>query len=339
MSNLYLPEGWLNMEAVENIDANFIFVFGGRGIGKTYGMQRQIDKRHRGHVFFMRRTKTEWDIITDDKMNMFSSYNQDNGTAFRFDTDKGIARIVDGDADSGEFIGLSAPLSTFSNLRGFDNFQNLTIMYYDEFIPERHKARIRNEHEVFLNVYESVNRNRELKGQAPVKCICLANANDLKNPLFIGLNLVSMAEKMKRKDREILIDTRRKIALVDCSYSPISQRKANTALYQLAGEGDFFNMAIKNEFNTDLLPSVSRRIIEYRPVVSVGEINIYRHKSKPLYYVSAIRQTAPYYSAGDTQLEMFRIKYDGLIDAFYSHHIEFESNILQLLFMTYCKII
>ena len=333
--NIYQEDGWLDLEAIESIDVPYIFVFGGRGIGKTYGMQERIDHAHRGETFFMRRTKTEWDIITDDRMNMFSTYNQDHDTAFHFKTEKGIAQILDGDA----WIGLSAPLSTFSNLRGFDNFGRIKIMYYDEFIPERHKAKIRNEHEVFLNVYESINRNRELKGNKPLKCVCFANSNDIKNPLFLGLNLVTMAEKMKRKQKEIMIDGKRGVALVDCCYSPISQRKAETALYRMAGEGDFFNMAIRNEFTNALLPSVSRPLIEYRPLVGVGEINIYQHKSNGRFYVSATRQkNAPYYSANDTQLEIFRMRYDALYDAFYAMRIEFESNIMQLLFMTYLKI-
>ena len=334
--NIYLPEGWLNLEAVESIDANYIFVFGGRGIGKTYGMQERIDHAHRGEVFLMRRTKTEWDIITDERMNMFSSYNQDHGTLFHFETDKGIAQIKDGE----EFIGLSAPLSTFSNLRGFDNFGDINIMYYDEFIPERHKAKIRNEHEVFLNVYESINRNRELKGRKPVKCVCFANANDIKNPLFMGLNLVTMAEKMKRKQKEVLIDGKRGVALVDCCYSPISKKKAQTALYRMAGEGDFYNMAIKNNFNSPLFPSVPRKLIEYRPVVTIGEVCIYQHKSNGMYYVSGnLQRSCPVYTVNETQLEIFRLRFSGLIDAFYALRIEFESNVCQILFMTYFKLI
>lgn len=333
--NLYYTEGWLNLEAVENINANFIFVYGGRGIGKTYGMQERIDHAHRGEVFVMRRTKTEWDIITDERMNMFATYNQDHGTGLHFEVDKGIAEIKDGE----DFIGLSAPLSTFSNLRGFDNFGNIRIMYYDEFIPERHKAKIRNEHEVFLNVYESINRNRELKGEKPLKCVCFANSNDIKNPLFLGLGLVSMAEKMKRKGKEIYIDNARSVAMVDCCYSPISKKKAETALYKMAGEGDYFNMAIKNQFNNPLLPSVSRKLIEYIPYVSVGEINIYRHKANGRFYVSSTRQSsAPYYQANDTQLEMFRMLYDSLYDAYFTMKIDFESNIQQILFLSYMKI-
>ncbi len=335
---IYQNDGWLDMRAIESIDATYIFIFGGRGIGKTYGMIEQINKHHRGEVFFLRRTRAEWDIITDDRMNMFASYNIDNGTAFHFVPMKGLAEIREND----DYIGLSAPLSTFANLRGFDNFSHIKIMYYDEFIPERHKAKIRNESTIFLNVYESINRNREIKkGEPPVKCVCMANSNDIRNPLFMGLNLISMAEKMKRKEKEVMIDGKRGIALIDCCYSPISKRKAETALYKMAGEGDFYNMAIKNEFSNPLLPSVSRRLIEYKPFLSVGEVHIYRHKSNGSIYVSAHdSKQAPYYPANDTQLDIFRTIYGAaLITSFYAGRVEFESSLLQVLFLTYLQII
>lgn len=335
-SKLYSKEGWLNSAYVESIDVPFVFVFGGRGIGKTYGMQERIDHAHRGSTFIMRRTRTEWDIITDPRMNMFSSYNSDHGTDFHFVVKKGFAEIHDGD----DYIGMSAPLSTFSNLRGFDNYDHIDIMYYDEFIPERHKAKIRNEHEVFLNVYESVNRNRELKGRKPVKCVCFANSNDIKNPLFMGLNLVTMAEKMKRKQKEILIDTGRGIALVDCCYSPISQKKAQTALYRMAGEGDFYSMAIQNNFTNALYPSVSRPLIEYRAICNVGEICVYKHKSSGMIYISSKKANCSYnYSTSDANLLMFRQRYSYLQDAFFAGRVEYESNIAQLLFLAYMKII
>ena len=80
--------------------------------------------------------------------------------------------------------------------------------------------------------------------------------------------------------------------------------------------------------------------MEYRPLVSVGEINIYQHKSNGMYYVSSVRnKSVTRFDATDTQLEMFRMRYPVLYDAFYAMRVEFESNIQQLLFMAYLKIL
>ena len=334
---LYLPGGWLNVEKINAMKYPFIFVYGGRGIGKTFGEADIIAGPGRGKTLFLRRTKTEYDIVTSKEMNTFSDYNVETGHNLQFDNQKGFALIKEGSED----VGLCAALSTFSNLRGggFEQF-GVDYLLYDEFIPERHKSKIRNEADVLMNIYETINRNRELKGHDPLRLRCFANSNDIRNPIFVGLNLVSMAEKMLKRDAEIQIDQDRGVVLIDCRKSPISKRKSETALYRLSAGSDFFNMAIKNEFNSGLFPSTPRRLIEYRPIVSVGEIGIYQHKSrKSIYVSSALSHTAPKYTASDTQLEMFRLRFAYLYDRFYEGGIEFESNISQLLFMTYFKII
>lgn len=334
---LYLDDGWLNVDAINRMKYPFIFVYGGRGIGKTFGEAQIVTGAGRGRTLFLRRTKTEYDIITSREMNTFSDFNVESGLALSFEKRKGFALIK----DASETVGLCAALSTFSNLRGggFEQF-GIDYILYDEFIPERHKSKIRNEADAVMNLYETVNRNRELKGAEPLKLRCFANSNDIRNPLFIGLNLVTMAEKMIKKGTEMQIDAERGVCLIDCRYSPISKRKSETALYRLSAGSEFFNMAIKNEFNSGLFPSVSRRLVEYRPVVSVGEIGIYQHKSSGRLYVAAARpRNAPAYAANDTQLEMFRIRYAHLFDAYFEGRIEFESAILQLLFQTYFKII
>ena len=335
--DLYLPGGWLDVARINALKFPFVFVYGGRGIGKTFGEADIIAGQGRGKTLFLRRTKTEYDIITSDEMNTFSDYNVETGHSLKFEGQRGFSLIK----ENGENVGLCAALSTFSNLRGggFEQF-GIDFLLYDEFIPERHKSKIRNESDVLMNIYETINRNRELKGSDPLKLRCFANSNDIRNPVFIGLNLVTMAEKMLKRDAEMQIDTERGVVLIDCRKSPISKRKAETALYRLSAGSDFFNMAIKNEFNSGLFPSKPRRLIEYRPIVSVGEIGIYQHKAKRMLYVSsAVSPSAPRYTANDTQLEMFRIKYAYLYDRFYDGIIEFESNISQLLFLTYFKII
>ena len=334
---LYTSGGWLDVEKINAMKYPFIFVYGGRGIGKTFGEGNIIAGPGRGRTMFLRRTKTEYDIITSKEMNTFSDYNVETGHSLEFDAQKGFSLILEG----GETVGLCAALSTFSNLRGggFEQF-GIDYLLYDEFIPERHKSKIRNESDVLMNIYETINRNRELKGADPLKLRCFANSNDIRNPIFIGLNLVTMAEKMIKRDAEMQIDTERGVVLIDCRKSPISKRKSETALYRLSAGSEFFNMAIKNEFNSGLFPSVSRRLIEYRPIVSVGEIGIYTHKSRQQLYVSsALSKTAPRFTANDTQLEMFRQRFAYLYEDFYAGRIEFESNIAQLLFMTYFKMI
>ena len=92
-------------------------------------------------------------------------------------------------------------LSTISNVRGFDATDR-DVLIYDEFIPERHERPIKDEATAFFNAIETIQRNRELEGKDPLTVLCLANANELANPLFIELKLVKRAMALIRKGIE-----------------------------------------------------------------------------------------------------------------------------------------
>ena len=64
-------------------------------------------------------------------------------------------------------------------------------------------------------------------------------------------------------------------------------------------------MALDNSFRTDETNIRSEPLIEYRHLVSVGEIGIYRHKSDRRYYVYS-QQGQPYYDGYGIQLKMFQ---------------------------------
>lgn len=338
MMNLYNDDGWLNVAGINALKYPFVFCLGGRGIGKTYGNADAICNQYRGNVLFLRRTKTEFDIVTSSAANTFSEYNIQTGHDLHFENDVGYKMLVEG----GETIGVAAALSTFSNLRGggFGELQ-INMVIYDEFIPESHKNKIRNECDVLLNMYETINRNRELFGRDPLKLRCYSNSTDISNPVFMGLGLVTMAEKMRRKGREMITDEKRGVALIMCNNSPISQRKRETALYRLSERNkSFFEMAIENKFDNGLYPATPRKLIEYRCICNVGEISIYQHKSRNMWYVSPTHQSAKInYTATDTDLESFRMRYYQFGERYYDRQIEFEDDITQLLFLKYLKII
>ena len=338
MMNLYNEEGWLDVHTINALRYPFVFVLGGRGIGKTYGNADDIVHTYRGRVLFLRRTKTEFDMVSSKSANTFSEYNHSTGHDLHFESTDGFKLIEEG----GEEIGVAAALSTFSNLRG-GGFGEIRpdIVIYDEFIPESHRNKMRNECDVLLNMYETVNRNRELLGDPPLKLRCYSNSTDIGNAVFMGLGLVTLAEKLRKRDAEFIADEKRGVALILCNKSPISQRKKETALYKLSEQNrSFYEMAINNRFDSGLYPPSPRRIIEYKIVCNVGELGIYKHKAKNAWYVCEIHQTAKFnYSANDTDLESFRNRYYDMEDRYYNRMIEFASDIDQLLFLRYLKII
>jgi hypothetical protein len=340
---LYDSNGYVNIPEVLKHEATFIFIYGGRGTGKTYGaLKEMIEGKH--HFIYMRRLAAQTDIVKKESMQPYKTLNDDMGWSIQpFPINKYISAFYESDTNEdgkvipvGEQHGLLTSLSTFSNLRGVDGSDIDTIIL-DEFIPELNERPIKGEADALFNAYETINRNRELKGQDPVKLLCLANSNRIDNPLFMELKLVRKAEKIRQEGKEYLYDPKRKMLLIDLYKSQISEAKSDTALYQLTKGTEFYEMAIRNSFiNEERGRIETRPIKEYRPVVSIGEITIYKHKSRREYYVTTFRSGSPdSYTTGEKDRERFRKKYLFLWQCYMRREVVFEEYMSEILFDKY----
>lgn len=320
----------------------FNFIVGARGTGKTYGSLKYVYE-HKIPFLYMRRTQTQADIISKPDFSPYRAYNRDTGKNI---TIKPVTKynaafydLTGRDPESKDPfpdpIGWTAALSTISNVRGAD-ISDAKIMIYDEFIPERHEKPIKKEGDAFFNSYETINRNRELSGDPPLQVLALANSNDLGNPIFLSLGIVRRAEKLRASGQEIYINHREGIGLFILSKTPISEMKQETALYKLTRGSEFYDMAIENSFNEEKSKIASRPLTEYKPIVSVGEITIYKHKSNGGYYVSEHKTGAPAeFSAGDINLTRFRRIYNYIWIAYIENRVIFESYICEILLNKY----
>lgn len=337
---LYQENGYLNIKGIIAQGLPFNFVVGGRGTGKTYtSLQTVIDERI--CFMFMRRTQAQADLINKPEFSPFKTLNRDNNWNI---ISKPISKYNAGFYNMQEEnesllpIGYTCALSTVSNIRGFDA-QDVTMMIYDEFIPERHERPIKNEGSAFLNAYETINRNRELQGKPPLQVLCLANANDLSNPIFLELGIVKKAENMARKGQEFSIDKNRGIGIFLLKDSPISSMKRNTALYKLTSGSEFERMSIDNTFTeVDYANIAVRPLVEYRPIVAVGEICIYAHKNNNKLYVSTHCTGSPSrYSSGENDLSRFAKAYSWIWGEYMKNNVEFEEILCEILLTKYFK--
>lgn len=332
-SDLYLDSGFLNFDYIMRYGTTFNFIIGGRGIGKTYGALKYIvenDKR----FFFMRRTQSQIDTIAIPEFSPFKSLNFDFGWNIGMYQNgrymKAVYNCELGDegklVPSGPPIGIASALSVISNLRGFDA-SDIEIIVFDEFIPERHERLIKDEASAFLNAYETINRNRELKGQSPVKVLALSNSNNIAAILFAELNLINIINKMIISHREEYHDMSRDLSIYNIQHSPISKKKKATAIYKLSGEKtNFYKMSINNDYAQERYDIRGRKLIEYRPLVNCGEVCVYKHKSNGSYYVSFTRNdTVETYGSTDLEKMKFRTAFNTLWMAFMRDRIEFES--------------
>ncbi len=334
--DLFLSNGFLNMADILELGYPFTFVTGARQIGKTYGtIMYLLEKKQK--FIYMRRTQTELDAAKTPVLSPFTQINKDLGIDIQ---PKAITKNVTGFYDmSKDMQNLVAPglaLTTLHNVRGISGAEYKYILY-DEFIPELVARPIKGEFDAWLNAYETLNSNRELNGGRAIQYIMLANSNMAANPIFMGLGLVRILERMKQNSQVYYTDNGRGILIVNVEGSPISDKKKKSALGKLTQGTDFAKMAYDNQFAFDDFSNIeSRSLKEYKAFKAVGEICIYKHKSRNEYYVSEHFSGSPQvFGSSDREVAYFSRGAGALRDAYLSGRVWFENYLAKILFIKY----
>lgn len=256
----------------------------------------------------MRLTQTEIEQSAVKVGNPYKAINRDHGFDIRFlsagkkqyeilDYSEVKEKSADDEKQEPASIGVGAALSSLGSLRGVD-FGDVTEIYFDEFIPAESVVRtvaIKNAGRLFLNAYETINRNRELLGQDPVRCYFTANAFSLDSDILRRFGCVDIINYMQRKGQKRYTDPDRSIYIEICEAPEVSEAKRQTALYKaIAKDDDYLTMAIDNRFDDYMLTLIRQvPIIEYRPIAAYKDITIYRHKSNGTLYAAKRKDTVP----------------------------------------------
>ena len=336
---LYLENGYLNIRHILDKKMPFSFVIGGRGTGKTYGaLQTMIEDKKQ--FMLMRRTMSQVDLLASEFGNPFRSYNNNHPGETWIELVKegknlAAAHCFTWNNDKKEIVErnlcYATALSVVKNARGFDA-SDIKYLIFDEFIPEENESVKKFEGGACMLAYETINRNRDLEGKVPLYALFLANANQLESPIMMEFELVEDILNMIKKGKCEMIDPYRGVGVWLLKDSPISERKRSTALYKAASPA-YARMSIDNQFDQEYMECViPQNLKEYTPMVWIGGICIYRHKSKKQYYVSGhVSGSPPRYPYTELGVKMFQTDYRFLRMARWSGKVLFESALCKIM--------
>lgn len=273
-------------------------IIGGRGIGKTYSALDYLI-REKKRFMYMRNTKQQIMECCSDFGNPFKRLNKDKGYNITLQVEKDHVNIINEDL---EVIGYASPLSVFENLRGAD-LSDVDYVLFDEFIENR--KLMFDQFKAFVQMRETVGRNRELFGEPPLYCILLSNSQSLNSPILAGYDLIGDIEAMIRTSQRKM---KRKNILVLLPESEISELKKKTSTYEGIEKTRIYRENIENKFANDSFYGVIKRNIrEYIPMCKIDDFYIYRHKSTGRKYVCSINAiNIPEYSSKDNALAFYQ---------------------------------
>lgn len=324
-----------------------IFV-GGRGWGKTFSFTKGWIDRPWVNCAFMRRTLDEMQLIADNSgsdANIFYEVTQKYGEEYDHEFKKQTQKSwnvykrnppEDGDEKGGKSPGacrgIGISLSTIATMRGL-SYSNITDIALDEFITEGHVKKIKHEGRAILNAYETICRNREMFGQAPVRFWAFANAFDIYNPLFQELDIVTDCERMMDRGQSDKYYNERGLAIHLLQPNPdFIKQKEQTQIMKLTKGTAFYDMALNNKFAFNDFSLIGWKNLDgFKPICSLDEATIFYNDNK-YYYSYAFNKTVQNYNSRLEHERMaFNRKYLYLLeDAFIDGRIQFESYALKM---------
>lgn len=250
-----IPKNGLFLNITDDLLHNVNLLFGNRGPGKTYSIiwhrlenARKDPNKHK--FIWLRDSET---VIKKLAAKGFTAPIE----ADHPEVGHTIIKRIDGNycfvnepkTDKEQILGYLMALSTFHNARGLD-YSDVDVIVFDEMMPEEGTIIRRGQGSLWLNMYESINRNRELKGEDPVMVIFLSNTNCLYSEILEDFGLSTIVEKMQLENIQSYTDQDVWIEFLDAP--EYTKAKSNTLLYRLSKNRKFNDMALNNKFNDNM---------------------------------------------------------------------------------------
>lgn len=203
----------------------FNFVLGGRGVGKTFSFKEWAIKSDYQTVWVRRYRE---DI---EKLTMGNKFISDLIAEGKLD---GLDIKLDNNVlwVNGEEKVFFIPLSTARRVKS-QSFAGVDKIIFDELLEETRTKYLKDEVNLFLNLYETVARLRE------VRVFFLSNKATFVNPYFTFWGITPFTQRFKKFGSDILVE--------NYQNKEFSDYKKNTRFGKLIAGSRFADYIIDNE--------------------------------------------------------------------------------------------
>lgn len=243
-------------------DAWCYVVWSRRGPGKTYSALRYPYAKG-FQTLYMKRTCEDVDFICDYSGELdfdpspWFPLNRDFGTNIRPKSiSKGVGAFYEADEDNkvfGKPVNYILALNKVKSIKGID-LTNCEWMILDEFIPQTGEIVRRMEGEMLLDLYMTINRDRQKRGRKPLKLVLFANAEQISTPITNTLEIVDIMADMNATgeayhyERGIMLHhiTQDEFPMSEAEKDGLYEAMKGTAWGNKAFEGVFANNDFSN---------------------------------------------------------------------------------------------
>ena len=271
-------------------------VFGGRNTGKTYSTLRMCVEDGSSFVY-AKRTIEDVKLICagstkDSKvakynvnLSPFKSLNRDFNWNIKpviiYDGLGAFFRTDEEGEPWGDPVGYIVAMSAITKFKGFD-MSECDYLIFDEFVPKMFDRTIRFEGDQILELYKTISRDREHRGQKPLKLICLANSDNCVSPttqvLEITDDIVNMSLK---KEAALYIEDRGIFIHRIIDNLEFMEKEKKSAIYKAMANTQWGHMALDNDFAYNDFSNINKvKLKNYQPLCKF----IYKTKTYYIYY-------------------------------------------------------
>ena len=242
-----------------------IFVYSKRGAGKTYSALYNAYKDSIP-IIYMKRTNEDVAFICREVQDGYDTspyapLNRDKGIeVYPKLIDKGVGgfwHYEEGMPD-GLPIAYALSLNAAKRVKGFEA-SRCDWFIFDECIPQLGERIRRTEGEEILDLYMTINRDRQDRGKPPLKLILFANAEEISTPVANELEIVDIIADLNASGNSHYYDEKRKILIHRITEEESNTtEEAKTGIYEAMANTAWGRKTFDGEFSRNDFTNVVR---------------------------------------------------------------------------------